>query len=268
MASDRASQFEIKYASHLLTQESGRARLSTAGTDNYTTTLVIGRLSADEERTRWVLEKLHNIDSLQLYVVDDPKAAGPHLEKNHGREAAVYLKYIVEHYDELHDITFFWHADEQVWHNNMLLGWDSVQTINRMDRHHIIETGYVPSRCDHWPGCPQWIRFDPSKAEHHLDPHRLEEMFTPDLFSQLFPNSTDFPPYFSGTCCSQFALSRDQIRTRPKETYEAILDWVLEYESDDRSGQMLEYTWPYIFTGKGSVCPPMDVSRFIRYFLL
>ena len=150
-------------------------------------------MSADEDRVQWVADKLHHIDSVQIYVVDDPETEGPHLQRNHGREAAVYLTYIVEHYDTLNDITFFWHNDEvgrkrresigmstdrvhfqEVWHNNMLLGWNSVQTINRMDRQNIIKTGYVPSRCDHWPGCPQWIRFDPSKAEHHLDPHRLE----------------------------------------------------------------------------------------------
>lgn len=82
-------------------------------------------------------------------------------------------------------------------------------------------------------------------------------MFTPELFSRFFPNVTQFPPYLSGTCCSQFAVSRDQIHARPIQTYQAILDWVLEYQWDDRSGQVLEYTWPYLFTGRGSICPSM-----------
>jgi len=83
-------------------------------------------------------------------------------------------------------------------------------------------------------------------------------MYTPELFQRLFPNATEYPPYFSGTCCSQFALSRQQIRSRPRETYERLLDWVLEYQWDDRSGMFLEFLWPYLFTGRSSMCPSME----------
>lgn len=169
-------QLDVQYASHLIAQTPALQPDIDGRTNNITTTLVLGRMANEAERVQWVFDKLHNIDSVQIYVVDDPNTEGPHLERNHGREAAVYLTYILKDYDNLNDITLFWHNDEQVWHNNMLLGWDSVQTINRMDRANILRQGYVPSRCDHWPGCPLWIRFDPSKAENILDPHRLEEV--------------------------------------------------------------------------------------------
>lgn len=224
----------------------------------YSATIVLGRMSGEEERVQWVHDKLKDIEDPQIYIVDKADTPGPHLQKNHGREAAVYMSYIVDHYDNLHDITFFWHNDEKVWHNNLLLSWDSVETINRMDRENIMATGYVPSRCDLWPGCPAWIKFNPTKAEHNLDPHRLGEMFTPELFHNFFPDADEFPPFFSGTCCSQFAVSRDAIRSRPKSTYEAILEWVLEYQYDDRSGMVMELTWPYLFANRGSLCPSME----------
>lgn len=49
-------------------------------------------------------------------------------------------------------------------------------------------------------------------------------------------------------CCSQFAVSRDQVLRRPKADYERYYNWVLSTElSDDVSGRVLEYSWHIIF---------------------
>lgn len=261
----KARQLDAKYASHLLLRHSkyedahqAMLKNDANSTSKYSSAIVLGRMSSEEARVQWVHDKVFEIDETVIYVVNDPTTEGPHLERNHGRESAVYMNYIIENYDNLPDITFFWHNDEQVWHNNLLLAWDSVETLNRMDRENIMRSGYVPSRCDHWPGCPAWVRFNPSQAEDSLDPHRLEEMFVPELFKRFFPGTTAFPPYFAGTCCSQFAASRDAIRSRSKEVYEAISDWILEYQYDDRSGMVMEYVWPFLFTGRGTLCPSME----------
>lgn len=224
----------------------------------YTATIVMGRLDKEALEMQWVHDELQNITGSHIYIVDDPTTYLPHLDKNHGREARVYLEYIISHYHELNDITFFWHVAKKVWHNNILLDWDSAKTINRMNRGNIVRQGYVPSRCDAWPGCPAWIKFDPSQAEHQLDPHRLADMFSPKLFEQLFPGETEFPPYFAGTCCSQFAASRDAIHSRPVETYKALLKFVIEYWSDQHAGMVFELLWPFIFLGKGTLCPSMQ----------
>lgn len=230
-------------------------------TTNYTATVVIGRMRKEVDKVQWVYDNLRNVKPA-IYIVDDNTTTTElHLAWNHGREAAVYFSYIVEHYDELSDVTFFWHTDDIVWHNNMLLEWNSSITINRMDRANIIRQGYVGSRCDHWPGCPYWVRFDPSRAEDRLDPHRLEGLFNPETFKTLFPEVPErgFPPYFAGTCCSQFAVSKDTIRRRPKEFYERIRDWTMDWDNNDaESGRVFEYTWPYIFTGRGISCPSMQ----------
>lgn len=98
------------------------------------------------------------------------------------------------------------------------------------------------------------------QAEHRIDPHRLEELFNYEIFSELFPGLAllDFPPYFAGTCCSQFAVSRDQIRSRPKEQYERLYNWAKTYPDDAESGRVFEYAWPFIFTGRGTWCPSMQ----------
>lgn len=75
----------------------------------------------------------------------------------------------------------------------------------------------------------------------------------------MFPTETDFPPFFAGTCCSQFAVSADAIRAHPKSYYITLLNWVTDPANDDEeSGRVFEYTWPYIFTGRGQFCPSMQ----------
>lgn len=251
-ARQRASELDQFYLSRFVPDS-----VEEDSQSKYTANIVLGRMKDEEDTVQWVYDKLHNV-APYIYVVDDNTTAGPHLEMNHGREAAVYMKYIVENYDSLPDITFFWHGQEVTWHNNLLLGSNSVTQLNRMDRDNIMRQGYVPSRCDLWPGCPTWVHFNPSKAEHRLDPHRLEQLFNIEIFSELFPDVENFPPYFAGTCCSQFAVSRDQIHSRPKEQYERLYKWATEFPDDAESGRVFEFTWPYIFLGRGTYCPSMQ----------
>lgn len=170
IAKAKADEFDQQFLSRLVSDSKtpGMAFQALTGEaprqTNYTATVVIGRMSDESDRVQWVYDKLHNIQNPQIYIVDDNTTSMPHLDINHGREAAVYMKYIVENYESLPDISFFWHTDEVVWHNNLLMGWNSVEEINRMDRDNIMRQGYVPSRCDHWPGCPSWIHFNPSKV--------------------------------------------------------------------------------------------------------
>lgn len=82
---------------------------------------------------------------------------------------------------------------------------------------------------------PYWVRFDPSRAEDRLDPHRLEGLFNPDTFSKMFPDVTteDIPPFFAGTCCSQFALSREAIQRHSKQYYINLRDWTMDWDNND-----------------------------------
>lgn len=230
---------------------------SNVSSSHYTSTIVLGRLNKDSEGVAWV-SKLKDITTEAIYVVDDVHAP-LHLQENHGREAMVYLQYILEHYDSLTDINFFFHSHATTWHNNLLLREDSATTINMMKRDYIMEKGYVNSRCDTSPGCPKWIKFDPTPGDHSLHPLRFADMFTPERWASFFPDADDLPRYLSAPCCSQFAVTRDTIRSRPKETYQRLHDWIQSDPFDGYSGRFMEYTWQYLFLGKEEVCP--DISE-------
>lgn len=140
----------------------------------------------------------------------------------------------------------------------MLLKEDSVATINRMSRAKVLKDGYVNSRCDAWPGCPTWVKYNPSQAEHAIDTHRQQDQFNHDLFKKLFPNRKWYPRYFGQPCCSQFAASREAIHNVGIETFQRLYDWIDGMRSDWNSGRMMEMMWQYVFLDRGTVCPAME----------
>lgn len=63
----------------------------------------------------------------------------------------------------------------------------------------------------------------------------------------------DAPKEVGAACCAQFAISRDQVRLRPRDDYIKFRQWVIDTQRDDSSsGRIMEFLWHVIF-GKESV---------------
>ena len=219
----------------------------------YTRTLVMGRLK--ENDMTW-LEHLPSDINTTIYVVDDP-IASPRVPKNKGREAMVYLTYVIDHYDTLPDTVLFFHPDEIAWHNNILLDLNTANTISRLSDPHVARAGYFNSRCHHDPGCPDWLHIDRPEEEWDFVRKEEERYFTSKLWRELHP-SAPLPSSISQPCCAQFAVSAERIRVHPRSEYRRYRDWLLKTELDDQiSGRVMEYTWQYLFTGEAEHCPSM-----------
>ena len=245
-----ANRYSFPGAELLFPYHSDCAKLPSSG---YTTTVVTGRLDDDPFQVDWIVHKIRDLTARPVYIVDDP-GAPLHLNENHGRESMIYLRYILDHYDELNDITFFMHAHQKAWHNNLLHREDSAVTVNMLNRSYVIEKGYVNTRCDAQPGCPKWIKFNPTWEESQLHDTRFADLYNTDLWNRLFPNVTRMPTYLSQPCCSQFAVSRERIRSVPKETYQRLVDWIGTDTNDGFTGRVMEYTWQYLFLGVEELC--------------
>ncbi|KAI9863973.1 MAG: hypothetical protein M1824_006011 [Vezdaea acicularis] len=217
---------------------------------NYSRTLVIGRLK--EQDVSWV-DAIPNLNKA-IYVVDDPTAP-LHPPKNKGREATVYLSYIIDNYDSLPDVVLFFHAHQTAWHNNILLNLDSQLTIRRLSSERVVRTGYFPARCHRDPGCPDWIHLDRPEADYDDFKRKEERYFTSKIWTELHPLDP-VPPALSQPCCAQFAVSRERIRSNPVSRYVMYRDWLMRTTLDDEmSGRVMEYIWQYIFTGFPEFCP-------------
>ena len=214
----------------------------------------MGRMK--DEDVSWVQRELPGLPTA-LYTVDDPSAPLT-VPRNKGREAMVYLTYIIDHYDNLSDTTLFFHSHRSAWHNNVLLDLSTPLTIRRLSDDRVARTGYFNARCHLDPGCPDWIHID--RPEIDRDPVRKveEEHFTRELWMELHPGAR-VPPVLSQPCCAQFAVSRARLRTLPRAEYERYRDWLLRTPLEDGlAGRVMEYNWQYIFARRAELCPRMD----------
>ncbi|KAI5292388.1 hypothetical protein KEM52_006394 [Ascosphaera acerosa] len=217
----------------------------------YTRKLVVAATKTED--TSWIAKALPDLDTA-VYVVDDGNAT-LRTPRNKGREAMVYLTYLLDNYDRLADITIFMHSHRYAWHNAELLDFDASQLLARLRSEKVIHDGYVNLRCIWAPGCPDWIR----PGEKKLKEDKPEQAVFAKAWAQLFP-SEPVPSVLSQPCCSQFALSRARARAIPRERLGYIRNWLLSTDLDDAlSGRVLEYTWQALFTNNHVFCPQEHV---------
>lgn len=175
-----------------------------------------------------------------------------HTTTNKGREANVYLTYIVDNYPNLPSNMVFLHSHQTHDHGSKRdegsVDFDNVAAVKALKLDFVQKNGYVNLRCIHGPGCPAEIQ----PFRNTSDPLRPQEKAMAGAWKELFGND-DVPTVIASTCCAQFAVSREQVLKRPKSDYERFLRWILETPLNDfTSGRVFEYLWHVIF-GKGPV---------------
>ncbi|KAI9864028.1 MAG: hypothetical protein M1813_003344 [Trichoglossum hirsutum] len=194
--------------------------------------------SLKEEDTLWIGEFFPDWRT-NIYVVNDPSAPVT-VPKNKGREAMVYLTYIISRYETLPDVVVFTHSLRYQWHNEDPM-YDGVPVLRSLQLNHVKERGYVSLRCTWALGCPAELR--PLKPTANTDYRSQSEAAYASVFRVLFPG-TPVPEVVGAHCSSQFAVSRERVRERSKSEYKRIRDWLLATELDDQiSGRVLEYSW-------------------------
>ncbi|KAJ5303812.1 Lipase class 3 [Penicillium atrosanguineum] len=192
---------------------------------------------------------------VNIYRADvQPGKADLTVPVNKGNEAMVYLTYLIDRYDSLPDVTVFLHGARYQWHNDNPL-YDSVVSIQNLNLDFVREAGYVNLRCSWMIGCPAELEPARYLRERPDDPNHPTATEFPDQFKILFPDMP-VPELVGGGCCSQFALSREQVLQRPKSDYERFRRWLMDTKLDSgTSGRVLEYSWHMIFGKPPQHCP-------------
>ena len=215
------------------------------------TSLVLVLARQKSEDVSWVSRELSDVKKA-IYTVDDETAALK-IPANKGHESMAYLTYIVDNYDNLHDITVFVHSHQFAYHNNDLLGSDMAKMLRRLNLENVKGVGYFNLRCHHEPGCPNWLHTNATEE----NVNRKEEVVFAKIWQGLHPG-TSMPPVLSAPCCSQFAASRDRLRSIPLSEWKRYRDWLIKVDmNDELSGRVWEYSWHYILTGQAELCPSM-----------
>ena len=81
---------------------------------NYKIDMVVSRY---RENVEWI-NNFKDISNLRVLVYDHGNSNNPYnIPKNVGNEATVYLKYIIDHYDNLPEYIYLVHAHYRSWHH-------------------------------------------------------------------------------------------------------------------------------------------------------
>ncbi|EGC49602.1 conserved hypothetical protein [Histoplasma capsulatum var. duboisii H88] len=212
--------------------------------------IVVASLKDDD--TSWVAEHLSDWNA-NIYVVDDPRSELT-VPMNKARESMVYLTYIIDRFEKLPDVMIFVHSNRYQWHNDDPI-YDAVPIIQSLRLPHVYKVGYAPLRCTWIPGCPAEL--------HPLNPtdtgpedRQRSEIEYAAAFEKMLPNMP-VPPVVGAPCSSQFAVTRNQVMKRSKESYELIRRWVMETDLPDAvCGRVMEYMWHIIMQMPPVYCPP------------
>ncbi|KAK4555728.1 hypothetical protein LTR86_006948 [Recurvomyces mirabilis] len=222
--------------------------------------IVIGRMSS--ENVGWVAQDLPDWQHY-IYTVDLPangslSPTGLRTPINKGRESMPYLTYIIDHYDNLPDISVFLHAHRNgypaAWHNDAK-DYDAVNMLHELQLPFVQQEGYANLRCRADPGCPAEIQpwrepFDADRDTEHIYPFVYGT-----FFNKTFDQYRTEIEIVATQCCAQFAVSRDQIRVHLRSEYVRWRQFVIETEfSDALIGRVLEYMWHIIFGRQAVQC--------------
>lgn len=136
----------------------------------------------------------------------------------------------------MHSLRYQWHNDDPIY--------DGVPMLQNLRLSHVASQGYVNLRCAWLLGCPAEIhpKREQPKTGRQDDRTRSEVAYA-EGFTALFPG-TPVPDEVGVGCGAQFAVSREKVLERPRESYEAYRKWLLDTPLEDAvSGRVMEYSW-------------------------
>lgn len=226
-----------------------------------TKAVVLGHTA--EEDIDWVTQELTDWRPF-IYAVEPSSTPAPGelgTPANKGKEATVYLTYIIDHYDQLPDVVVFLHAHRsgypEAWHNEFQ-DYDAVEMLRKLQVDYVVKQGYANLRCNHIPGCPAdlkpWVpRDDDGYAFASIYP-----LVYMDFFNRTMEQARREVETVGVACCAQFAVSREQIRKHSCAEYARWRQYILDSESSDKDiGTVMEYMWHIIFGREAVHCDDM-----------
>lgn len=223
------------------------------GVGSPTVHLVVAATAA--ENISWTSElKIPNLQVIQ-YVANDPSAPY-HPPANKGHEAMMYHSYFYDFYEHLPDIAILTHAQDVSWHMDPLLSHSLVYALSCLDLREVRERGYTNLRVNWAGGCPAWINTTIREgSDLEFEDKATREAFLAN-FGSISKSRVEVPETLAQPCCSQFAVTRDTIRSVPRQQYANFVHWLLTASMDDYMiGRTWEHMFQWLFANKAVDCP-------------
>lgn len=195
--------------------------------NNYTN-IVVSRYNRNVD----FVYRINNNKNINILIYDKENPTNRYnVPVNKGQEASVYLKYIVDYYDQLPDYTFFIHDEEYAWHHSGSIIDKYQEAIASNKKYYNIN-----DKC-------QWNT--PNMIDSNLYKELLQwysEYIERYIPIERVPNNKDFIYGYVGS--AQFLVHKDIIRILPKEFYEKLYNWIITTNiSSYKTSRFLEWTW-------------------------
>lgn len=230
-----------------------------AASPGRTKAIITSTLDKNDQSADWIVDLLPDWTPA-IYVTDrkDDDFSRPipkyGLLYDRGREASVYLTYIINHYYNLPDIMVFIHGNRYQTHNDDRM-YDTFPEINNLNLDYVMEEGYTSLRCN-WKICP-----DPAiKPTLEIEDGFWEvNKLYAKAFMEFFPNDT-IPEKVAAPCCAQFAVTKETVQKWPITKYEEIRQFIWvggeAKELSMKMGLVMEFMWHILFGKPTYWCEP------------
>jgi hypothetical protein len=176
--------------------------------------------------------KINNNKNINVMVYDKENPSNKfNVPVNKGNEASVYLKYIVDNYDNLSEYTFFIHDEEYAWHHSGSIIDKYNEAVSSKQKYYNINDKCLWSKRNLIPNhlYSQLLQWYNSYIEEYIPLSKV-------------PNNNDFIFGYFGA--AQFLVHKDLIRNFPKYFYKKMYDWIITTDLPNYvSGRFLEWTW-------------------------
>ena len=190
-------------------------------------------VSRYKKNVDWVY-KLKNIHKFYIYDKEMPENEY-NIPVNKGNEASVYLKYIIDNYDNLSEFTFFIHDDEYAWHHSGSIIDKFNEAIKSNRLYYNINDKCINSMNDVLRCCnnSNWTNEFKNWYNERI------EIYVP--FNTLDLNKAN-------RNSAQFLVHKSLITNLPLEFYEKLYNWIITTNMpNNKSGRFLEWTWHIFF---------------------
>ena len=176
--------------------------------------------------------RINNNQNINVLIYDKENPKNPlNVPVNKGNEASVFLKYIIDHYDNLTDYTFFIHDDEYAWHHSGSLIDKYKEAIASKKKYYNINDKCMNSTNGVLKECQErgWL-------------NGFLLWYKQFLHNYIPFNQIDFETSYRNS--AQFLVHKETIRKLPKQLYIDLYEWIINTNlPNSQSGRYLEWTW-------------------------
>ena len=183
-------------------------------------------ISRYKKNVNWCY-KLKNINKIYIYDKNNPKNKY-NIPVNKGNEASVYLKYIVDHYENLTEFTFFTHDDEYAWHHSGSIIDKFNEAVDSNKLYYNINDKCILGSIISNKWYNDILIWYKKYIEKYIPINSLQ--------------NKDWTLNHRGS--AQFLVHKSLIRKLPLVFYKDLYNWIITTNmSNAKSGRFLEWTW-------------------------